>query len=137
MPELPEVENLRLGLEKSILGQKILRVTVTKPKLVSDKGTIRTASKKKQRDFIQGLTGEKFLAVERRAKNLIFKLNNNKIILAHLKMTGQFVYLPSHKAKARQVNQKIIGGHPIEISEKKLPNKPRLNCFRRKILFTI
>lgn len=117
MPELPEVENLRLGLEKSILGQKILRVTVTKPKLVSGKGTIRTASKKKQRDFIQGLTGEKFLSVERRAKNLIFKLTNNKIILTHLKMTGQFVYKPKTGTK------NIEGGHPIQASEKDLPNK--------------
>ncbi|MBP7006587.1 MAG: bifunctional DNA-formamidopyrimidine glycosylase/DNA-(apurinic or apyrimidinic site) lyase [Candidatus Pacebacteria bacterium] len=117
MPELPEVENLRLGLEKSILGQKILGVIVTKPKLVSDKGTIRTASKKKQRDFIQGLTGEKFLSVERRAKNLIFKLTNNKIILAHLKMTGQFVYKP------KTGNKNITGGHPIEASETSLPNK--------------
>jgi formamidopyrimidine-DNA glycosylase len=117
MPELPEVENLRLGLEKSILGQKILEVVVTKPKLVTDKGTLRTASKKKQQEFIKGITHEKFVSVERRAKNLIFKLSNNKIILAHLKMTGQFVYKPKAGSK------KIIGGHPIEISEKTLPNK--------------
>jgi len=117
MPELPEVENLRLGLEKSILGQKILEVVVTKPKLVTDKGTLRTASKKKQQEFIKGITHEKFLSVERRAKNLIFKLSNNKIILAHLKMTGQFVY------KSKKGNTNIVGGHPIEISERTLPNK--------------
>jgi formamidopyrimidine-DNA glycosylase len=135
MPELPEVENLRLGLESKILGQKILKVIVNKPKLVSDKSTKRVASKKKTTEFINGLTNEKFLAVERRAKNLIFKLSHDKIILVHLKMTGQFVYLPSHKATARQVNQnikttaknysagKIQGGHPILISETELPNK--------------
>ncbi|MEK7585693.1 MAG: bifunctional DNA-formamidopyrimidine glycosylase/DNA-(apurinic or apyrimidinic site) lyase [Patescibacteria group bacterium] len=117
MPELPEVENLRRGLEKSILGQKILKVIVNKPKLVSGKGTIRTASKKKREEFIRGLKGEHFVSVERRAKNLIFKLSHNKIILAHLKMTGQFVY------KSSSGKNKIIGGHPIEISEKTLPNK--------------
>lgn len=118
MPELPEVENLRRGLEKHVLGQKIKKVVVNKPKLVSGRGNIRIPSKKKVREFIKGLEGEKFIAVERRAKNLIFKLSRDKIILAHLKMSGQYVYQPkSHKLKA------VIGGHPIEISEKTLPNK--------------
>ncbi|MCE9548801.1 bifunctional DNA-formamidopyrimidine glycosylase/DNA-(apurinic or apyrimidinic site) lyase [Candidatus Nomurabacteria bacterium] len=124
MPELPEVENLRRGLEKHILGQKIKKVLVNKPKLVSGKGNIRIASSRKVKEFIEGLTHEKFIAVERRAKNLIFKLSHNKIILAHLKMSGQFAYLPSRKAMARRSKEvKVIGGHPIEISEKVLPNK--------------
>lgn len=41
MPELPEVENLRLGLIKNILGEKILNVEVRKPKLIYGKGTRR------------------------------------------------------------------------------------------------
>lgn len=116
MPELPEVENLRIGLEKNILSQKVIKIEVRKPKLVSGNGTLRTASKKKVRDFEQGLKGEKFIAVERRAKNLIFKLTHGKIIIAHLKMTGQFVYKPKS-------GKQITGGHPIKISEKTLPNK--------------
>lgn len=115
MPELPEVENLRLGLEKYILNQKILKVEVSKPKLVSGNGTKRIANPKKVKEFIEGLKNEKFLSVERRAKNLIFKLSHGKIILVHLKMTGQFVY----KSK----KDSIEGGHPIEISETTLPNK--------------
>ncbi len=120
MPELPEVENLRLGLEKHIVGQKILTVVVNKPKLVSGKGNIRTASDKKVREFTRGLVGEKFIAVERRAKNLLFRLTNNKILLAHLKMTGQFVYKSNYKGMS---DREVIGGHPIEVSEKVLPNK--------------
>ncbi len=117
MPELPEVENLRIGLSRVIIGQKILQVEVKKPKLVSGKGTLRKANKKKQEEFIRKIKGEKFLAVERRAKNLIFKLSHDKIILVHLKMSGQFVYKPKAGFKT------ISGGHPIEISETKLPNK--------------
>ena len=117
MPELPEVENLRLGLEKSILGQKIKKVTVQKSKLVSGKGTKRSASNIKKSLFIKGITGEKIIAIERRAKNLIFRLSHDKIIIAHLKMSGQFVYQPKDKSKI------IMGGHPIELSEKTLPNK--------------
>ncbi len=117
MPELPEVENLRLGLERSILGQKIRVVSVSKPKLVSGSGAIRPASSKKATEFAKGIQGEKFIAIERRAKNLIFKLSHEKIILVHLKMSGQFVY------KAKNSKKLITGGHPIELSERKLPNK--------------
>jgi formamidopyrimidine-DNA glycosylase len=123
MPELPEVENLRLGLEKAIVGARILSVKVSKPKLVSGKGNIRVASKKKVSDFERGLKGEKFIAVERRAKNLMFKLSHDKLLLAHLKMTGQFVYLPTQASNPKTGSKKVIGGHPIEISEKTLPNK--------------
>ena len=117
MPELPEVENLRLGLEKAIVGQKIKKVKVYKPKLVSGKGTLRRASRKKVAEFETGLKGARFESVDRRAKNLIFRLSKDRIILAHLKMTGQFVY-QNNKGK-----QSISGGHPIEISESELPNK--------------
>jgi formamidopyrimidine-DNA glycosylase len=117
MPELPEVENLRIGLERVIVGQKVLKIKVTKPKLVSGRGTKRVASTKKQKEFVAGITGEKFLNVERRAKNLIFKLSHDKIIIVHLKMSGQFVYKPFGKGK------NIDGGHPIELSETELPNK--------------
>lgn len=117
MPELPEVENLRLGLVRTIVGQKIRGIKINKPKLVSGKGTLRTASPLKVKEFIKGATGERFADVERRAKNLIFKLSNGKIILAHLKMSGQFVYKSFKKGKI------VMGGHPIEISETKLPNK--------------
>ena len=117
MPELPEVENLRQGLERAILGQKILKIEVRKPKLVFSKGTLRKASLKKANEFKQGITGEHFVAVERRAKNLIFKLSHDKIILGHLKMSGQFAYKDTKKLKL------VIGGHPIELSERELPNK--------------
>ena len=73
MPELPEVENLRRGLERSIVGQKVLKVEVKKPKLVSGKGNIRVASLRKTWEFERGLKSEIFSKVERRAKNLIFR----------------------------------------------------------------
>ncbi|MEQ1500468.1 MAG: bifunctional DNA-formamidopyrimidine glycosylase/DNA-(apurinic or apyrimidinic site) lyase [Parcubacteria group bacterium] len=119
MPELPEVENLRLGLERNIVGQKILKVKVNKPKLVSGKGTLRTASSKKVKEFESGLQGETFSSVERRAKNLIFNFKSGKVLLVHLKMSGQFVY----KSKDSSKNKNITGGHPIQLSEKELPNK--------------
>lgn len=117
MPELPEVENLKIGLARAVVGQRVRRVEVLKPKLVSGKGTLRKVDKKKQLEFIKGIQGEKFLAVERRAKNLIFKLTHGKTILVHLKMSGQFVY------KGKTGSKTISGGHPIELSDTELPNK--------------
>ena len=116
MPELPEVENLRRGLEKYIVGQKILSAKVNKPKLVSGKGTLRVASIKKVREFERGLKGARFSGVDRRAKNLIFRLADGKLLFVHLKMSGQFVYKP-------KTGKQVIGGHPIELSETTLPNK--------------
>ena len=63
MPELPEVENLRMGLMKNILNQRILNVEIRKPKLVSGKGTLRKISAKKKTQFIDGVVGEKFIGV--------------------------------------------------------------------------
>src|SRR3989344_4700062 len=117
MPELPEVENLRRGLEKNIVGKKILSVKVRKPKLVSGKGNTRVASLKKVRELERGLKNEIFLKIERRAKNLIFQFRSGKLLLGHLKMSGQFVY------RTKTNKTQVSGGHPIEISETQLPNK--------------
>ncbi|MFH0890799.1 MAG: bifunctional DNA-formamidopyrimidine glycosylase/DNA-(apurinic or apyrimidinic site) lyase [Candidatus Liptonbacteria bacterium] len=116
MPELPEVENLRRGLVAKIKGQTIKRVKVLAPKLVSGKGNIRKASPQKTGVFVRGLRGEKIQEIERRAKNLIFHFYSGKIVLIHLKMSGQLVY--------RERNKNLVeGGHPIQLSEMQLPNK--------------
>ena len=134
MPELPEVENLRRGLILRIKGQTVKHVAVLAPKLVSGKGNVRRASPEKTRLFIRALTAEKIQDIERRAKNLIFHFQSGKILLTHLKMSGQFVYLANLKSRRRGTkegrrtqtpNRKDMfeGGHPIQLSEMQLPNK--------------
>lgn len=120
MPELPEVESLRRGLNKYLPGQKIRRIIISKPKLVSGKGNIRVASRKKVAEFVSGLTGETLRTIERRAKNLIFRFKSGKVLLVHLKMSGQFVY-KAISDKGQRTS--VTGGHPIEISDHTLPNK--------------
>ena len=115
MPELPEVENLRLGLMCKIVGQKIKSVKVLAPKLVSGSGNIRASSRAKAAEFVGGITGEVIEGIERRAKNLIFRFKNGGLLLVHLKMSGQFVY--------REGKEAVEGGHPIELSRSELPNK--------------
>lgn len=117
MPELPEVESLRLGLKNKITKSKILNVEIIKPKLISGNGTLRKIDKKKTEEFKKEITGEKIIDIKRIAKNLIIELSNEKILIVHLKMTGQLVFVDKNK-------NKILGGHPIIKSfVGDLPNK--------------
>ncbi len=81
MPELPEVETIKRQLRKEITGKKIAGVLV-----LADK----TLKMPKAR-FIKNVVGAKVKSVQRRAKLLIWNLNNDWSILTHLKMTGQYV----------------------------------------------
>lgn len=109
MPELPEVETVRRGLQSKILNKKIIEVKVLLPKIVSvgpeTVSNKRPNSKKVAQTFSRRIVGRKFVAVKRRAKMLILDLSpastsGNKVrrdeesnkILVHLKMSGQFIY---------------------------------------------
>ena len=83
MPELPEVETVRAGLEPLVRGARIENVILNRPDL-------RFAFPK---GFIQDLRGKKILSISRRAKYLLFALSNEKYLLAHLGMSGNFRFL--------------------------------------------
>lgn len=118
MPELPEVESVRASLEPFLLENRIKNVIVKKPKLVSGNGTKRVEDLGKKNEFEMELEGEIFSKIERRAKNLIFTFESGKVLLVHLKMTGQLVYRDS-------ADNLAFGGHPIKDSVEKdnLPSK--------------
>lgn len=92
MPELPEVESLRLGLEKVLLGQKIVSIKVLNSKIVASNGTKREFDKIKEKELISNLTNKKIISIDRRAKNIIFNFDSDEILIVHLKMTGQLLY---------------------------------------------
>lgn len=91
MPELPEVETTKKGLEKETVGLKILDVWTdldTKDKRKSD-----TISNRKYFTlFKKEAKGKKIISVERRAKNILLNLSGGKTILIHMKMTGHLLY---------------------------------------------
>lgn len=97
MPELPEVENLRRGLVKTVKGQTVKSVLIRWPKLVSGRGSMRKASAAAVRQFIRGVAGRKIAGVERRGKNLIIVLSGGGRVVVHLKMSGGFRYHPGGK----------------------------------------
>lgn len=79
MPELPEVETVRRGLEEQIVGKTIKAVKVTYPKLV------RTGLE----DFQLLLPGQSVQAMRRRGKYLIFELTGG-LVISHLRMEGKY-----------------------------------------------
>lgn len=85
MPELPEVEVIRQGLENEVRGRKIhtAQVRFTKNAM----RMIRRHSRRK--DFEDPLAGATIMQVERRGKYLIFHLDNHHALVVHLGMSGQ------------------------------------------------
>lgn len=79
MPELPEVETIRRVLEKKIKNCLIRRIEVRHPKPVGNQSESALAKR---------LTGRRIVAVERRAKYLLFRLDPGWLMI-HLGMTGQ------------------------------------------------
>jgi formamidopyrimidine-DNA glycosylase len=79
MPELPEVETIRLALEPHLVGRRFDRVEIHDPRLVRpfEPGAIADE-----------LEGERVTALERRGKYLIVRFESDRALLIHLRMTG-------------------------------------------------
>ena len=81
MPELPEVETVRRGLQPALEGARLLRVRVNRPDLRFPF----------PEDFTRRLEGARVEALERRAKYLLARLDRGETWITHLGMTGRFV----------------------------------------------
>jgi len=80
MPELPEVETVRRGLERAMQGERIARVEVRR-------GDLRWPLAK---DFAQRLQGKTVTGLGRRAKYLLVDFSSGDVLLMHLGMSGSF-----------------------------------------------
>jgi formamidopyrimidine-DNA glycosylase len=79
MPELPEVETIRLMLEPHLVGRTFDRVAIDDPRLVRPFEPQAVAAE---------LEGERVRAVERRGKYLVVRFESGRALLIHLRMTG-------------------------------------------------
>jgi len=84
MPELPEVETVRRGLEPVLEGAVIARLEQRRPDL-------RFPFPER---FAERLTGRRILKVGRRAKYLVVELDSEDTLIMHLGMSGRFTILP-------------------------------------------
>ena len=103
MPELPEVETIRRGLNKYIIHKKIIRTEVLCDKSFIGEPAVGTVK-----------------ALRRFGKALIIDLDNGLSLMAHLRMTGQLIFDPSPKEKG---TSRFAAGHPSDNFTDKLPNK--------------
>ncbi|MBI4008814.1 DNA-formamidopyrimidine glycosylase [Candidatus Roizmanbacteria bacterium] len=101
MPELPEVETIRLGLEKYLVGKKITDVEIIDPKLLQGQ--------------ISHLKGVKIVGVRRFGKGLVINLGNGYSIAAHIKLTGQFIYR-GEETKNVQPSKQLVDGVPSKFT---------------------
>src|SRR5438034_11690282 len=83
MPELPEVELAARSLRRELQGRTLSGIEVVDPKLLA-RGELA--------DWAATLPGRRVEAVERRAKYLLLRLSDGWTVVAHLRMTGRFVF---------------------------------------------
>ena len=88
MPELPEVETIRAGLEPHLLGQKITGITVLRPSQLRDISPEELSTQ---------LIGKTINRLSRRGKYLLFYCSSELILVVHLRMTGQLLYYSAGK----------------------------------------
>ncbi len=112
MPELPEVQTIVTELNTKLKNRKIKRIEVHLAKLVSvGPGTVSNIRDVKQSmvdEFVNMLTGQKFVSVSRRGKMLIFDVSGPLSLLVHLKMTGQFIFEDIAQRKKTEGKYRIL-----------------------------
>ena len=105
MPELPEVETIRHGLEKHLVGNTIVDVEIRLAKQFTGEP--------------KNIIGAEVVGVRRFGKGLVIDLSNGQSIAIHVKMTGQLV----------------IGGRPMTVGNGRYPNKWTHVIFKLKDIF--
>jgi len=94
MPELPEIETVKLGLRKHLVGHKIENIEVKIPKMFVGKK--------------EDILGVKITNIKRIGKGLIIEFDNDYLLAIHFKMTGQLVF--RDKNTQNLVLSKKVGG---------------------------
>jgi len=132
VPELPEVEVVRAGLERHVLGSTITRVDVLHPRPVR-------RDPRGPDGFAAALSGRRIEAARRRGKYLWLPLDNGDALLGHLGMSGQILVQPpdspdethlrvrlalagaAEGRELRFVDQRMFGGLSVSAGGAELP----------------
>ena len=97
MPELPEVESIKLQLAKYLKGHAIDSIEVKNQKFEINSKLI---------------SNSKVTGTRRFGKVTVIDLSNGYSILAHVKLTGQFIYRGPNLPTPKTLSKKVIGGIP-------------------------
>ena len=82
MPELPEVEHVVRALRRAVLGRRILAAEIKLPRLLVGRSP---------GSFKRKIRGARIDAINRRGKYILIELDNQQVMLVHLRMTGKFL----------------------------------------------
>ena len=105
MPELPEVEIVRLGLNNFITGRQIKSIDIANPKSFPSDAIL----------IDRHVLNANVTSVKRRAKVLFINLSTDYSLMIHLKMTGQLVFVSN--------SDRFGAGHPNDDLISSLPSK--------------
>jgi formamidopyrimidine-DNA glycosylase len=88
MPELPEVETIRRGLEERLAGR-----TITTLRIPPDLGKpVPVVKGMDEASFREGVIGARIDGVSRRGKYLVLQLDSGQMLVIHLRMTGALLF---------------------------------------------
>ncbi len=107
MPELPEVETVRDGLERHVVGRTVESVTVLHPRPV--RRDVRGPA-----GFATALTGRRIVGARRRGKYLWLPLDSGDALLGHLGMSGQLVVQPPGAPDERHLRVRLALSPVVE-----------------------
>jgi formamidopyrimidine-DNA glycosylase len=134
MPELPEVETVRMGLAPVLEGHTITRAETRR-------GDLRVPF---PRDFVKRLNGRQTKHLRRRAKYLLADLDSGETLVIHLGMSGRMsVYAEGHERSLGEYIYDIapssagLGKHDHVIFETDAPARIVFTDHRRFGLMTL
>ncbi|UAL28853.1 bifunctional DNA-formamidopyrimidine glycosylase/DNA-(apurinic or apyrimidinic site) lyase [Nocardioides rotundus] len=115
MPELPEVEVVRRGLEAHVVGHTIGSVDVLHPRPVR-------RDPRGPAGFAEALTGRDVLAARRRGKYLWLALDGEDAMLGHLGMSGQLLVQPVDAPAERHLRVRLAlsGGRELRFVDQRM-----------------
>jgi formamidopyrimidine-DNA glycosylase len=90
MPELPEVEAVTTKLREMAVGAEIADAVEVRPGMTRPQAFA---------DFRRQIKGQKIVAAERRAKNILLSLSNDHFVRGHLGMTGNLYVVADHRLR--------------------------------------
>ena len=107
MPELPEVETVRRGLQHLVTGYKITQAQQLHPRALKPESIAP----------LESLQGAKITGTNRRGKFMWLTLNRPYVLVAHLGMSGQFLIHQKDRPKATHVRAQFTLSKPLRTQE--------------------
>ena len=95
MPELPEVELVARALNQLVTGRRVEKAKLLRPSLAPETAPAT---------FARLMSGRRIERVGRRGKHILFELDGELMLIAHLRMTGRFLLLPRGVASPKHTH---------------------------------